>query len=204
MARDGSLSTVERARSRSLIRRPRAEKNVDIEHLNPDQRTAVAESDLRRRERRWTYIYLALFGLVTVALIVLWYDRTAGARACRSWRATGEPRLESVSIKMTSPWRPGEATCEDEEAMRYLEGCLAVSQPWEYAGRRYNDIKECTVVLRFANGGEYRAAGPCEITGGGLGLSLPGEGARYLTFQGPMPDKWKNALNRLLGVGTVE
>lgn len=204
MARDGSLSAVEQARSRSLIRRQRAEQIVDIEHLNPNERTAVAESDLRRRERRWTHTYLVFFILVTVILIALWYSQTAGTRACRSWRKTGEPRLESVTIKMTAIWLPGEATCEDEQAMRYLEGCLAAAQPWEYGGRRYFNNKECTVVLRFANGAEYRVAGPCEIRGDGLGLSLPGEGSRYLTFQSPMPENWKNTLNTLLGAGTVE
>ncbi len=179
---------------------------VDIEDFNPDERIVAAAAEQRQRERRLMHVCLVLFGLVTAVLIYFWLEWTLGERTCKRWMDSGEPRLESITIKLTSQWSPGEVTCEDEEAMRYLEATLAAppgAPPAEAAPYSYNG---CNVVLRFANGAEYRPPGPCEITGKGILLPLPLERTHegYYTFQDPMPEGWKQALNTLLGPESVE
>ncbi|NLS96754.1 MAG: hypothetical protein GXX96_31860 [Planctomycetaceae bacterium] len=187
--------------------RQRLLRSVDIQNFHLDETTAAAAADLQRHERRMTYVYAVVFLLVSLGMIWIWLQWTVGERACKRWKKTGEPRLEAVTVKMTSHWRPGEVTCDDEEALRYLEACLAtaVSQPSPTNAyfRRYN---ECSVALRFADGAEYRSPGPCEITAEGIQLPLPSEkaGLGYHAFQDPMPDGWKHVLNTLLGAGTVK
>lgn len=74
---------------------------------------------------------------------------------------------------------------------------------WDEPYYHYN---ECSVVLRFADGTEYRSSGPCEITAEGIQLPLPSEnaGLGFYAFRDPMPDGWKHVLNTLLGAGTVK
>ncbi len=184
---------------------------MDIERFNPDECTAVAATVLQRRDRRLTYIGLILFAVVTVALIYVWLDRTAGERTCKKWMRNGEPRLEAFTIKITSRWQPGEVTCNDEEAIRYFEACLNAAIPLAPTPSNRYYRNECTIVLRFANGTEYRSPGPCEITAEGIQLPLPDQerlsddvSTTRFAFQEPMPDSWKHVLNTLLGSGTVE
>ena len=153
-----------------------------------------------------------LFGLVTAALICVWLNRTAGKRACTKWLQTGEPKLEAITIEKTSHWLPGKMTCDHEEAVRYFESCLANAVPWTQQDplAPYYD-NDCTVLLHFADGTEYRSPAPCRITAKGLGLSLPGErrieenfGTSYVAFRDPMPNEWKQALRTLLGPQAVD
>lgn len=186
----------------------RAEQIVDIEDFKPNERTATAEADLQRRDRRMTFIYLAVFCSVTLVLLHFWLDRTAGERACRRWIESGEPALEAITIKLDVRWGSREVTCDDQEAIRYFESCLS-ADGFQVAGGNGDFVYpvKCTVVLRFADEREYRVPGPCEISAKELTFSLPGPNRfseRNGSFRGPLPDGWKHALNTLLGPGTVE
>lgn len=179
---------------------------MDFQDFQPDERIAEAEVDLKLRERRLRQALVALFFLATALLIYVWIASTAGERACRSWLEEDEPRLKAVTIEMARYWNKAPVTCDDEETIRYFESCLDTalhSEDFSTHGSYFND---CTVVLSFDNGAEYRSPGPCEITADGIQLAFPVEldrPTRY-AFREPMPEGWKRVLNTLLGPGTVD
>ncbi len=177
---------------------------VDIQDFNPDERIVAAAAEQRQHERRVMHVCLVLFGLVTAVLIYVWLQWTIGERTCKRWMDRGEPRLESITIELTSKWDPGEVTCEDEEAIRYFEATLAAAAPSAFDPNSY--YFDCNVVLRFANGAEYRSPGPCEISAKGIQLPLPLEKTHSgsYSFRDRMPDGWKQALNTLLGPESVK
>lgn len=181
---------------------------MSVGDLGPNRHTAAAEADLQRRERRMTYVYLALFCLVTLTLAFFWYDRTAGERTCKRWMKTGEPALKAITMKLDSRWQSGEVTCDDEQAIRYFESCLSVNGfQLTYGDDTFCYSRQCVVVLRFADETEYRLPGPCEISTKGLSIALPSQDHLPLrddSSQEPLPDGWKHAINALLGPGTVE
>lgn len=179
---------------------------MNDKHSPSNEFLTATQANLRRCERRRTGVYVLLFALVTAALLYLWLDRTAGERACNRWLRTGEPQLEAITIKTRSVWGSGEATCENEEALRYLQACLAANAvPVADPAHPYYD-HSCSIVFRFADGNEYRSPAPCQISVRSLRFSLPGEkringdsASRDLAFQQPMPESWKQVLVTLLG-----
>jgi len=153
-------------------------------------------------------MYVVLFGLALAVMIGVWFGLTTGERACRAWLEGGEPRLESITLEIDTFWRDAKVTCDDEEALRYLEHCFA--EGCSYRGRAAllspnsgDDL--CEVRMRFENGVEYRFGGEAYIRSDGLFLHLPGQNRLdSVSFDEPMPAEWKSVLNRLLGAGMVK
>ena len=181
---------------------------MNVRDPGSHKHTAAAEADLQRRERRMTYVYLAFFCFATLALAFFWYVRTAGERSWKRWTKTGEPALKAITMKLDSRWQSGEVTCDDEQAIRYFESCLSVNGfQVTYGDEDFYYNRQCIVILRFADGTEFRLPGPCEISTKGLSFALPGQDClshRNGSSQKPLPDSWKHAINTLLGPGTVE
>jgi hypothetical protein len=195
---------------------------VGSENSSSNEPAAAFAAKWRQYERRMTFVYLVLFGLITAALVYFWLARTAGERACKRWLETGEPRLKAITIRASRLQDRTEVTCDEPKAIRYLEDRFANADPWTNSHAITGSVRfpsyvygaEIAVILHFRNGADYQCPGPCVLSANGLGIYLPGRHrskedspTTCLSFDDPMPDSWRRVLMTLLGpeeMGTRE